>query len=173
MEIVIEFAKLLVPAALVLYAMYLLVKSFLNKELEKKMVDIKIKNNETVLPIRLQAYERMCLFLERMAPNNLIPRINKSGLSAREFQHVLLNEIREEFNHNVSQQVYMSHESWQMVKNAKEDLIVTINNAADEVDEKASAIDLSRKIIEKSMDRENEPISRALDFIKDEIQQSF
>ena len=78
MDLVIEFAKLLIPAGLVLYAMILVVKSFLDKEFQKKMIDIKTKNKETVLPIRLQAYERMCLFLERMAPNNLIPRI-KSG----------------------------------------------------------------------------------------------
>jgi len=106
MDLVIEFAKLLIPAGLVLYAMILVVKSFLDKEFQKKMIDIKTKNKETVLPIRLQAYERMCLFLERMAPNNLIPRIKSGKFSAREFHQIMLNEIREEYNHNVSQQVY-------------------------------------------------------------------
>ena len=173
MDVVIEFAKILIPAGLVLYAMFLVVKSFLNKEFNEKMVDIKINNTKIVLPIRLQAYERMCLFLERMAPNSLIPRLNVGELSSSEFHAVLLNEIREEYNHNVSQQVYMSEEAWEMVKNAKEDLIVTINNAASELLEENGSLELSRKIFEIYMNKDPDPIVTALNFIKNEIKESF
>ncbi len=173
MELLAEFAKLLIPAGLVLYAMYLVTKSFLNKELEKKLLEAKTRSTETVLPIRLQAYERICLFLERMSPNSLIPRVNRGELNARALHQLLLNEIREEYNHNVSQQVYMTEEAWDMVKNAKEDLIVTINNAASEVTDDATALDLSRKVFEKSMEKNPDPISHALNFVKDEIRQSF
>jgi len=173
MDVVIEFAKILIPAGLVLYAMFLVVKSFLNKEFNEKMVDIKISNTKIVLPIRLQAYERMCLFLERMAPNSLIPRLNVGELTSSEFHAVLLNEIREEYNHNVSQQVYMSEEAWEMVKNAKEDLIVTINNAASEFAEENESLELSRKIFEIYMNKDPDPIVTALNFIKSEIRESF
>jgi len=173
MDVVIEFAKILIPAGLVLYAMFLVVKSFLNKEFNEKMVDIKISNTKVVLPIRLQAYERMCLFLERMAPNSLIPRLNVGELTSSEFHAVLLNEIREEYNHNVSQQVYMSEEAWEMVKNAKEDLIVTINNAASEFAEENESLELSRKIFEIYMNKDPDPIVTALNFIKSEIRESF
>ena len=173
MELIIEFTKLLLPAAIVLYAMYLVVKSFLTKELEKKMLELKTKNTDTILPIRLQAYERICLFLERMSPNNLIPRLNKGELSAREFQHVILNEIREEFNHNVSQQVYMSSEAWNNVRNSKEDLKVTVNNAAEAVGDDGTSIDLAKEILEMYAARENDPLSDALEYLKDEIRQYF
>ena len=173
MDTLIEFAKLLVPAGLVLYAMYLVVKSFLEKDFEKKVIDLRTKNQETVLPIRLQAYERMTLFLERITPSNLIPRIKTGTLNAKEFQQVLLNEIRAEFNHNAAQQVYMSQEAWDMIKNAKEDLIVTINNSAAQLPDEASESDLSRKIFETTMETEMDAIGNALRFIKDEIQQYF
>src|SRR5436305_409786 len=91
-----DFIQILLPAALVLYAMYLTVKSFLDKETERKLIDLKTKNSEIVVPIRLQAYERMCLFLERITPNNLLVRLNDTAYSAMELQQVLLSEIRQE-----------------------------------------------------------------------------
>lgn len=173
MDTLIDFAKLLVPAGLVLYAMYLVVKTFLAKDFEKRVVELRTKNQETVLPIRLQAYERMVLFLERISPSNLIPRVQTGELSAKEFQHVLLNEIRQEYNHNVSQQVYMSHEAWEFIKKAKEDLIVAINNSAGELPDDASELDLARKIFEVTLGAENDNINEALRFLKEEIQQYF
>ncbi len=173
MEILIEFAKLLLPAAAVLYAMYLTVKSFLDREMTQKMVEIKLKNTDTVLPIRLQAYERVCLFLERITPNNLIIRLNQGDFSAREFQHVLLAEIRQEYNHNISQQVYVSNEAWEYVVSAKEGIISTINQAAEAVEDDAKSIDLAKKIFEISMEKETDPTAHALAKIKEEIRHFF
>src|SRR4028119_1270098 len=118
MEIFGDLIKILLPAAAVLYAMYLTVKAFLNKDFDKRLVDIKIKNTELTLPLRLQAYERMCLFLERISPHNLVVRLNEPAYNAIQFHQKLLLEIREEYNHNLSQQVYMSDQSWTYVKNA-------------------------------------------------------
>lgn len=173
MELVIEFAKLLIPAAAVLYAMYLVVKSFLDKELQRQHLEIRGKSVETVLPNRLHAYERVCLFLERISPNSLILRLNKGDYSAREFQLILVNEIREEFNHNVSQQVYMSDQAWSLVVHAKEELINTVNKAADTLGEKATGVDLSKKVFEFSVQKERDPIQEALKFVKSEIRQTF
>ncbi len=173
MEVLAEFAKILLPAGVVLYAMYLTVRSFLKKDMEMKFLDIKIKNTETVLPIRLQAYERMCLFLERISPNNLIPRLNVGTYNAIEFQHLLLKEVREEFNHNLSQQVYMSDEAWNLIKNAMEEVVVIINESAQDLTEKHKSLDLAKVIIEKMLDRNIDPITYPLSFIKDEIRQSY
>ncbi|HLT75412.1 MAG TPA: hypothetical protein VKZ68_10000 [Ohtaekwangia sp.] len=173
MDAVIEFGKILIPAALVLYAAYLLVRSQIQKELELKRIDVREQSITTVLPIRLQAYERMTLFLERISPQNLLVRLNTGGMPAREFHQLLLQEIRNEFNHNVSQQVYMSHEVWEMIKNAKEDIIVTINEAAGEVAPDAQSIDLSKRIIEKFVNRPVDLTSHALIELKKEIQRSF
>ncbi|MDX1627862.1 MAG: hypothetical protein R3345_04130 [Fulvivirga sp.] len=173
MDAIIEFGKIILPAAVVLYAMYLMVKSFLDKEIQKKQLEVRGKSIETVLPNRLHAYERICLFLERMSPNNLIVRLNSGKFSAEELQQILLNEIREEYNHNVSQQVYMSDEAWEMVKSAKEDLIVTINDVASGIPRDASSMDLAKAIFEKYMSKENDPIQNALTKVKDEIRQTY
>lgn len=173
MEILIEFAKLLLPAAAVLYAMYLTTKSFLDREMTQKMVDIKLKNTDTVLPIRLQAYERICLFLERITPNNLIIRLNQGNLTAREFQHVLLSEIRQEYNHNISQQVYISDEAWEFVVSAKEGIISTINQAAETIENDAKSIDLAKKIFEITMEKKTDPTAHALAKVKEEIRHFF
>jgi len=173
MDAIIELGKLILPAAVVLYAMFLVVKSFLDKELQKKSLEVRGKSIETVLPNRLHAYERICLFLERISPNNLIMRLNNGKYTAGEFQQILLNEIREEYNHNVSQQVYMSDEAWDMVKSAKEDLIVMINDVASTMKKESTNIDLAKGIFEKSMEKERDPITEALRVVKSEIRETF
>jgi hypothetical protein len=173
MDILLDLGKILLPAALALYAMYLVVRSFVQKELDAKRLEVRAKSIETVLPNRLHAYERICLFLERISPNSLILRLNNGQYSAREFQQLLLNEIREEYNHNVSQQVYMSEEVWTLVKTAKEELIMTINDASSSLDDKATSIDLAKKIFEKMMGKEVDPIQHALLQLKSEIRQTF
>ncbi len=173
MEALIEFGKIIIPAALVLYAMYLTVKSFINAELDKKRLEVRSKSIETVLPNRLHAYERVCLFLERISPNQLIVRLNNGEYTSREFQQILLNEIREEYNHNVSQQLYMSEESWELVKSAKEDLIVMINEAMSGLSPESTGVDLSKAIFEKSIQKEPDPIQHALLTVKREIWETF
>lgn len=173
MDALIDFGKILLPAGAVLYAMFLVVKSFLTKELEKKLIDIKIKNTETVLPIRLQAYERICLFLERISPNNLVVRLNNASLSASQFQQVLITEIRQEFNHNLSQQVYLSDEAWGMVKNAMEDIVSVVNIASQQLEKEDKSVELAKKIFELMMEKNNDPIGIALKKVKDEIRASF
>ncbi|MBN8653881.1 MAG: hypothetical protein J0L67_20800 [Cytophagales bacterium] len=173
MEALIEFGKILIPAALVLYAVYLTVRSFIIKEIELKKLEIRTRSIETILPARLQAYERMTLFLERIAPQNLLIRLNNPGFTARDFQRVLLDEIRSEYNHNVSQQVYMSEEVWNQVRNAKEDLVMVINDAASTLSAEATSIELSKKIFELIMAKQVDLIGLALSELRREIQQTF
>ncbi|HYG18692.1 MAG TPA: hypothetical protein VD816_07180 [Ohtaekwangia sp.] len=173
MEVLIEFGKILIPASVVLYGAYLLVRSFIQKEITMRKLEVRSRSIETILPNRLQAYERITLFLERISPQNLLIRLSAPGLASREFQQLLLSEIRNEYNHNVSQQVYMSEEVWNLVKNAKEDLIVVINDAAGEMGPESSSIDLSKKIFEKAVNKSVDPIAHALSELKREIQQIF
>lgn len=173
MEIVIEFAKLILPAAAVLYAMYLTIKSFLEKEMGEKLAAVRTQNASVITPIRLQAYERLCLFLERIMPNNLILRLNDSNYSYKEFQQVLIAGVREEFNHNLSQQVYVSDAVWELTRNAMEDVIITINQAAGEMSEKAQSKDLAKKIFEMQVEKETDPVNTALAALKQEIRLNF
>lgn len=172
MEHWIELLKILIPAALVVYAAYLLVRTFIVRDLELKRMEIRNKSIETVLPLRLQAYERMTLFLERIHPHNLLVRVNPGSIPAREFQQMLLNEIRNEYNHNVSQQVFMSAQVWELIRNAKEDLVLTINESAADLNSEATSMDLSRKIFERFMAKPD-VIMYAIGQLKQEIQQTF
>lgn len=173
MDELIELAKILIPALLVLYVTYLLVRSYLNKELRLKELEVRGRSIETVLPMRLQAYERMCLFLERISPQNLLVRLNSNSMTAREFQHILLHEIRDEYNHNASQQVFMSVAVWDFIRNAKEDLIMTINDSSSEMTTESTSLDLAKKIFEKFINKPIDPIAHALVQLKEEIQRTF
>lgn len=173
MDALIEFGKILLPASVVLYAAYLMVRAFVQKDVDLKKLEIRGKSLETLLPNRLHAYERMTLFLERMSPQNLLVRLNTGSIPAKEFQQLLLSEVRNEYNHNVSQQVYISEEVWELIKNAKEDLIVSINDAASEVGEGATSLDLSKKIFEKTMGKSVDPLAHALSELKREVQRIF
>ena len=115
----------------------------------------------------------MTLFLERISPQNLLVRLNNPAYTARDFQKVLLEEIRNEYNHNVSQQVYMSEGLWDKIRNAKEDLVIQINEAAGAMKEEATGIELARQIFQAAVDKKVEPINHALSELKKEIQQIF
>lgn len=173
MEALTELLKLIIPAAAILYGMYLVMQGFLNRDLQSRQLDIRGKSIETVLPIRLQAYERICLLLERLSPQNLLLRVNHAGLSAKDYQRFLLDEIRNEFNHNVSQQVYMSDAIWTLVKNSKEDLVVLINEAAASLQPEATGLELAKKIFELTMEKQVDLMGHALTELKKEIQQVF
>jgi len=173
MEPIWDLIKIIIPAAIVLYAMFLVVKTMLQKQNEAKIIEIKAKNKEIVLPIRLQAYERMSLFLERISPDQIIKRIQKNDMNVAELQYMLLNEIREEFNHNLSQQVYMSDEAWKIIKNAKEELIMVVNQSAKGLDPEAKSIELVKKVYEDTLDKKVDTIEYGLSFLKNEIQREF
>jgi hypothetical protein len=173
MEPIYDLAKVLLPAAIFLYGMYLLVRSFINRDIELRKLEVRSRAIETILPNRIQAYERICLFLERISPQNMLLRLNTPGIPAREFHRILLEEIRNEYNHNVSQQIYMSEDVWNLVKNAKEDLIIQINEASQAMSPEASSLDLAKKIFELAMDKKIDPMGHALSEVKKEIQQTF
>lgn len=173
MEALVEFIKILLPAAVVLYAVYLIVRAFIQRELDLKKLEVRGRSIETILPARLQAYERIILLLERMSPQNLLVRLNNPAFSAKDFQKILLDEIRNEYNHNVSQQVYMTEEVWNQVRNAKEDLIVIINDAASQLGATATSMDLAKRIVQATMERKVDVIGHALSEVKKEIQQVF
>lgn len=173
MDIILEFIKIILPATLVLYAMYLTMRSMVARELKSKTIDYKVENNKIVMPLRLQAYERMCLYLERISPGNMLPRLNEPGLSAKVFQGMLIRQVREEFSHNLSQQVYMSSNAWNLIKQVSEDIITMINRAAEKVGVDGKSTDLAKEIVSLYVANNNDPIDTALDFIKTEIRQQF
>jgi hypothetical protein len=173
MELVADLIKVILPAGLVLWAMYLTVSSFIKKDLIQKELEIKAETTKTLLPIRLQAYERMALFLERISPNNLLIRLNGQTPNVLSFQQLMLSEIREEFSHNLSQQVYMSDEAWTTVKNAMNETVALINLSAKDLSPDAPAIELSKRVFEIMMGKEVNPSDEALRVVKQEMRDNF
>lgn len=173
MDLFTELLKIVLPAALVLYAMYLTVRSFLSRDLVQRQTDLKASYAQTLLPIRLQAYERMALFLERIAPNNLLLRLSGSATSAVELQQLLLSDAREEFNHNLAQQVYLSHEAWERIRLALNEVTATVNTAAQELPADAPPLELSRRIFDRWVTLNPSPTDEALRFLKEEVRSEF
>lgn len=153
--------------------MLLLTRQFLNREYQRRLLELRMKNAETVLPIRLQAYERICLFLERITPSNLLVRVSGANLTAPEYQRVLLTEIRNEYNHNVAQQIYMTTEAWQAVKSARETVVTLINRSFHELPGHARGTDLAKRILEHVIEQEIDPTAPALALLKRELAQVF
>ncbi len=168
-----DLLLVLLPSGLVLFGMYSLVQSFLQKQYEQKLLDLKQKNTDIILPVRLQAYERITLLLERISPDNLLLRVNGAGMTCAEFQQILTGEIRSEFNHNLAQQIYLSEPAWEKVVVAVNDTIATINMAASELDQGVPAIELSKKILGQNLGQDSLRIREAIHQLKDEIQQTF
>lgn len=167
-----DIAMILLPAGIVFLTTYYLVKNFLDHENKKRAVDVKLANQAVLTPIRLQAYERMVLFLERINPNSMVMRLNKTG-SAGVFQQELLKTVRAEFEHNLSQQIYMSSKSWDAILKAKEETIKLINVASTRVNADASAMDFAQAVIMVSSQLSELPTKAAIDALKKEIAREF
>jgi len=104
-------------------------------------------NRAALLPLRLQAYERMALFLERIDPNQLVLRIHNTGLTVLQEENLLLTAIRSEFEHNLSQQIYLSDSVWQRVCEAKSDIESIITTVAADYDKDADSREFAEMVL--------------------------
>ncbi len=173
MDEFLDILKYILPAGVVFATAYYLIKVMLDNESRKRLMEIKLKNQTTVTPVRLQAYERIVLFLERISPNNLIFRVFDPEFSSAQFQAILTQAIRDEYEHNLSQQLYISSPAWEIVKNAKEEMIKMINVAAVELSSEANATELSGKIFAMSSEINQLPVNKAIEVLKNEVRQLF
>ncbi|MBO5974867.1 MAG: hypothetical protein J6P95_04055, partial [Paludibacteraceae bacterium] len=118
METFLEICKYVFPSIVTLIAVVVVLKKMLNSEEERRNFELRKQNASTITPVRLRGYERMVLFLERTQPNSLLMRQDLSKKTCFQLQKELLNQIRNEFDHNVAQQIYVSQEAWSLVVNA-------------------------------------------------------
>lgn len=115
----------------------------------KKLAQTSQKNNDTeVLKLQLQAYERLTVLSERISLQNLLSRVPHAGLSFREMQMSLIENIKQEYEYNVSQQIYILPEIWKAIDNLKEQNIYIINQLASSLPPHATAMDLNKLIID-------------------------
>jgi hypothetical protein len=169
METFADILKLTLPALIVFFTAWILLRNMIRNDQDKRRQEQVLQNARTVTPIKLQAYERIVLFLERISMESLLVRVSTPDMSSAQLHTALLTTIRSEFEHNLSQQIYMSPQSWEVVKNARSNTIKTINNEAEKMPPTATGIDLSRQLLTRIMELEKEPTRVAIDFLKDEV----
>lgn len=173
MESLIEILKIVVPLLIIGGACYFIVRSFLQFEEKKAKMSAENAKQEIIIPARMQAYERIILLLERISPENLIRRTLRVTVTAKMYQGDLIAAVRNEYEHNISQQVYMSTTAWAMVKTATEETIRLVNVSASKLPPSAMASDLAENIIKITAQIHKFPTHVAIDNIKREFAQYF
>ena len=173
MESFIEILKIFVPSLIIAGVCFFIVRSFL--EFEERKAKVKEQNTklEIIVPARMQAYERVILLLERITPENLLRRTLRVTITARIFQSELISSIRNEYDHNLSQQVYMSPAAWAMVKTATEETIRLVNVSGSKLPPSAMAADLAENILNITSQIGKFPTHVAIDALKKEFAQYF
>ena len=164
-----DILKITIPSLLVFLTAWVLFRNMIKNSENKRRQELIMQNSRTVLPIRLQAYERIVLFLERTSLESLLIRANTPGMSASDLHSALLNTIRSEFEHNLSQQIYMSQQAWEVVKNARSNTLKLINTEFEKVVNTATGLDFSRLLLERLMEIDKEPTKTAIEYIKNEV----
>lgn len=174
LETILEILKYVLPSLVVFLTAFFVTKSFYNNEMRKLEQHLRTESRKDMLPLRLQAYERLAVFLERISPNNLIPRMVQPDMTALMLRQTLLMAIRMEYEHNLSQQIYVSTSIWRSVTLVKDDLIKDINLLCAAVPPDSPAIDLSKRILEHYIESEHAlPMQQALDMVKQEVKKLF
>jgi hypothetical protein len=168
-----EFLVYLAPSLLVFGMAYFLVKKFLDTDQKMKFAELKRAMHKDILPLRLQAYERIVLYLERISPNNMLIRVYSPGMTAADFHRELLGAIRSEYEHNLTQQVYVTNQAWEIVRGCRDELIKIINTSFAAVNPQDPGAELSKKVFENLMSQAEHPVHKALDQIKNEAHALF
>ena len=173
--IILNVLAVLTTIALTGWIFYLLVKRHFENTQKERLLQMKAdERNETlrvVTPIRLQAYERMALFLERISPNSLVLRCYQPGMDLKLLQGVMTKNIRDEWEHNLSQQVYVSADLWTHIREAKDEMVNLINSAAVSLTDTDDPTRLAASIFASST--EHSPVDTALETLHKEIHELF
>jgi len=161
----------ILPILIVFIGIYFMMKKLIDSFQKKWLLDFRKESQKTVTPIKFQAYERIVLFLERISLENLVMRIYVGGMSKSKLQQELLKAIRTEYEHNLSQQVYVSTTAWRMVRTVKEENLKIVNTAASSLPEAATGMELSQLILKIMAGMNQSPSRTAIDLLKQEIDQ--
>jgi len=173
MEVFFDILKITLPSLLMLILVYFIVGGFFRSSEKREKLKVIRGNQKLITPIRLQAYERLVLLLERISPESLVMRADYPAKTCKQLHSELLQTIRAEFEHNLSQQLYVSVEAWNSVRSAKNYSVALINNAIKGMEDEAPAIELSRRILDMSVELGQPVIEKAINDMKREIQQIF
>ncbi len=164
---VLDLLYALLPAIVVGLVSFYFFNAYSKNEENRRRFLLLREKQKTALPIRLQAYERLALFLERASPGKILFRVKPTSEDAEMYANLLIANIDQEFEHNLAQQIYVSNECWDYVKTAKNATISMIRKVAGK-EQVSTADDLRQIILKDLMDRQA-PTDAALSYIKKEV----
>lgn len=168
---ILNFIFYLLPAVIVGLVSYYFFKSYIKNEENRRRYLIHKENQKHALPLRLQAYERMTLFLERISPGNLVTRVKPVNSSKDDYEQLLIQHIEQEFEHNLAQQIYLSSKCWSAIRASKNATISIIRKT--NMSEKIDSANKLREIILTDLLDNQPPSETGLAFIKREVNQLF
>ena len=169
-----EIVKYTLPALTVFLTAYCLLTRYMQKEAAEKMIELKMRRDKEIVMLRLQAYERLSLFLERIHFSMVIERVRTPEMQASHLHYAITQNMRDEFEYNLSQQIYVSSNAWNLIVQSKEEMIKTVNLIAASLPEGASAGMLVNAIF-SGIQHANTPLptEQALAFLKAECREIF
>lgn len=166
---IIELISYTLPTIIVAFIGYSILELYTKNEREKRQYLIQKDTKTDILPLRLQAYERMTLFIERINPSQLLVRITPISEDKNDYQNFVIAQIEQEFEHNLAQQIYISEECWSVIIKAKNATIQSLLTATKI--EKISNANQLREFILKDLTEKQAPTNIALTYLKNEVSQ--
>lgn len=166
-ETIITLFLSLIPSIIIAAMSYTFFKNHVDNENRQRQFLLQKDLQKQSLPLRLQAYERMALFLERISPNKLIVRVQPTSSNKEDYENLLVASIEQEYEHNLAQQIYISDKCWDIINAAKNTTIQLIRKAS--MQEKVDSASKLREVVLSALMDKQAPISAALAFIKDEV----
>jgi hypothetical protein len=168
-----DILKFTMAGIATVYVAFYLIKPYLDKSESIHLIELKKTISSQTLPLRLQAYERVVLFIERVNPASMLVRLHATGLSAAELHSIVANEIRNEFQHNITQQVYVSSSTWAVVTRVKDDTLSVVTNAVKALPDTATGLDLSKTVLAHLSHLQDNPYDIALKIVREDMEALF
>ena len=164
----IEVLKYCIPALIVLVATWIVMYKLFKNEQEKREWELKRASQKEISPIRLRAYERLALMLERTQPEHMLMDLDVSQFTVPQLQQRLLQTIRLEFDHNMSQQIYVSDEVWAQIIGARDQIGAFITAMALQLPPESTAMDYAKVLMTAYRNNGDTPHQLALDALRNE-----
>ncbi len=169
----VEVVKFALAGIAVIMVAFYLARPYLENKEKLQLLELKKATSAQTLPLRLQAYERVVLLIDRINPSNLLVRLNASAYTAAELQALIVAEVRNEFQHNVTQQLYVNSRAWALVKRIKDDTLNLVNGATKSLPDGAGGLDLGRAILAHLSKMEHDPYDVAVNMIRADLEELF
>ena len=168
-----EILKFTIAGLGVVWVAFYLIKPYLDRDEKIQLLEYRKTISHQTLPLRLQAYERLVLFIERVNPANMLLRLNATAYTAHELYNIIVEEIRNEYQHNITQQIYVSSRAWGVIMHVKEDTLGIINSAVKGAPETATGLDLSKIILASISQLDDNPYEIGAGMLRKDVEEIF